>query len=167
MIPASALNQRYHYPNFPEFGEFGVDLSLVDADLLHVIQHLRTASGIPMTPSPTEGAWGRTSGSPGSRHYAVGRLSDAGDIFPKKGRVLDLWLAAQAFRHRLIGGIGLYADTRGPDGTPWPMIHLDLRPARLLWTSEVTHDRRVYYYQAAPEDFWRVVARVIDEVAQC
>ena len=164
MIPASHLTPHHHYPNFPEFGRFNIDLSLVEADLIHVLQHLRSETGIPVTPSPVPGAWGRLGGSPTSRHYAVGRLSDAGDMFPAKGQTLNFWLAAQAFRHRRIGGIGIYADTRGPDGTSWPMVHIDLRPERVLWASEVQGGRRVYYTQAEQSTaFWRVVGRILEQ----
>lgn len=163
MIPASKLQEKHHYPDFPEYREYGIDLSLVDAELIHVLQHLRTDSRIPITPSPARGAWGRLTGSTGSRHYAIDRLSDAGDIFPQRGHVLDLWTAAQAFRPRMIGGIGLYADTNGPDGQPWPMMHLDLRPERLMWASEKIDGLRKYYYQPINSSFWRVVERIIAE----
>ncbi len=169
MLAADRLDPRIDYPNFPEFERCGIDLGLVRAELILTLQHLRTCSGIPLTPSPVSGAWGRLEGSATSRHWAVGRLSDAGDIFPAKGRTLDCWLAAQGMGD--IGGIGLYVDTRGPDGTPWPMMHIDLRPGRLLWTSERRDAQRVYYYHTYPDghtyqaaqgpDFWRVVDRII------
>jgi len=161
-IPASTLSQPFHYPHFPEFAQYGIDLSLVDAELIHVIERLRTLTGIPITPSPVQGAWGRTSGSETSRHYAVGRLSDAGDIFPARGRVLDLWLAAQAIPE--IGGIGLYADTRGPDGQPWPMMHIDLRSYRVSWACDTVSGSRAYYYLPhQPRQFWAIVGRIIIE----
>lgn len=56
---------------------------------------LREASGLPLIPSPVHDGWARTSGSKGSRHYAVGRLSDAGDIFPARGRLMECGLRAQ------------------------------------------------------------------------
>ncbi len=146
------------YPNFPEFD--GMDLSRVDAGLILAIQKLRTASGVSMIPSPASGAWARLSGSKRSRHYARGRLSDAGDLFPARGRILDVWL--QAVQMPCFGGIGIYTDTNGPDGKPWPMIHLDLRENRVLWGRDTVEGEQTYEY--FPDGrFWRIVKKCIGE----
>ena len=131
---ASELDPATDYPSFPEFKKYGTPMDLIDADLILVLQRLRAMSGIPIIPSPDTEGWARTRGDHDSRHYAVDRLSDAGDIFPSRGRCLDLFLRAQQMQE--IGGIGIYSDTRGPDGNPWPMIHIDLRPyyrKRTIW----------------------------------
>jgi hypothetical protein len=111
---------------FPE----GV-LEHVDARLIQRLDEFRDRLGQPIYPSPLAAGWYRTTGSTGSRHYAVGRISDAGDIFPR-GNAVNAVLVA--LRQRCWGGIGIYFDTHGPDGTPWPMLHLDLRPGQqVLW----------------------------------
>lgn len=155
-MKASELKQN-DYPNFPEFKKWGIDLSDVDAALITTLQSIRTTYGIPITPSPLQEAWSRKKGSIKSRHYAVGRLSDAGDIFPQRERVLDLWLQIQQWGQ--IGGIGLYVDTKGIDGNPWPMMHIDLRPNRLLWTSDIVYGERKYYY-FKQDYFWEIVGRI-------
>ncbi len=132
---AAELKQSIHYPNFPEFEQFGIDLSLTEADLILALQKVRNLSGIPITPSPLQGAWSRTSGSETSRHYAVNRKSDAGDVFPRRGRGTEVWLTAQQVPE--INGFGLYLDKRGTDGKPWIMFHLDLRTRpRRFWVTD-------------------------------
>jgi len=157
-MKASELKQS-DYPNFPEFKKWGIDLSDIDAALITTLQSVRTTYGSPITPSPLQEGWSRMNGSKTSRHYAVGRLSDAGDIFPDRDRVLDLWLQIQ--QRGDIGGIGLYVDTNGVDGKPWPMIHIDLRLDRLLWTSDILRGKRKYHYFPS-EGFWDVVERIIE-----
>ena len=133
-MKASELNQDMDYPSFPEFKKYNIPLDRVDAALIIVLQRLRTVSGVPIYPSPLPDAWARMSGSATSRHYAVDRLSDAGDMFPERGRFMELFFRAQQMPE--IGGIGVYADTTGPDGKPWPMLHIDLRPVdrcRTIW----------------------------------
>ena len=151
-IPACTLKQS-DYLNFPELEE--IDLSRVDRKLILGIQALRTLSRIPMIPSPVEGAWSRVEGSVNSRHYAIDRLSDAGDLFPARDRLMDVWLYAVQMPE--LGGIGVYFDTDGIDGSPWPMIHLDLRPTRLLWACYELGGERIYEYFPAKE-FWNVIA---------
>ena len=151
-IPASTLSPA-NYPNFPELKT--IDLSKVDSELILKIQALRTLSRIPMIPSPVEGAWARLEGSIGSRHYAIDRLSDAGDLFPERDRLMDVWLYAVQMPE--FGGIGVYFDTDGVDGEPWPMIHLDLRPNRLLWACYQLGEERFYEYFPSNE-FWNVIA---------
>ena len=144
------------YHSFPEFAEYGIPLELVSAALITTLQHVRDKTGIPITPSPVHEGWARTSGSKTSRHYAVDRLSDAGDIFPARGRCLELW--ARLLETSNIGAVGLYSDTRGVDGAPWPMIHLDLRKTRqkVLWV----RDGDYYYLPQNQIDFWRVVSKI-------
>jgi len=155
-MKASELEpQTYH--SFPEFAEYGIPLELMNAALLITLQDIRNKIGIPIIPSPVHDGWARTDGSRTSRHYAVGRLSDAGDIFAAKGQCLELWIRLQAVQN--IGAVGLYIDTHGPDGSLWPMIHLDLRSARqkVLW---VRSGGEYFYLPQDQIDFWRVVSRV-------
>ena len=156
--PASTLTSA-DYPNFPELKK--IDLSKVDAALIHQLQFLRKRSGVPLIPSPAHGAWSRTWGSHGSRHYAVDRLSDAGDLFPERDRLMEVWLYAVQMQE--FGGIGLYFDTKGPDGKLWPMIHLDLRPGRLFWACHLDDGVRRYEYFPAGR-FWEVITEGLKEV---
>lgn len=113
-------------------------LEHLDPALIGQLDELRQRLGRPIYPSPLAGAWARFDGSTTSRHYAVGRLSDAGDIFPA-GDVREAWLIAQDLP---FGGIGIYFDTLYQN-RPWPMLHLDLRPNRVLW-ARVSRNRYIY-----------------------
>ena len=146
-------------PYFPEFEAFGIDLDRIDKRLIDALVDVRCLSGIPIIPSPVIAGWYRNSGSETSRHYAVGRLSDAGDIFPARGRTLDLWLTVLS--HSDINGIGLYTDTNGPDGRPWIMMHIDLRPGnRVLW---IRDEGKYYSINRNKKAFWDAFKKVIDK----
>ena len=157
-MKASELNPQTSYPDFPEFQRYSLPLDKLNAATLITLQTVRDRTGIPVIPSPLPDGWARTDGSKTSRHYAVGRLSDAGDIFPARGRCMELWARLQAVQN--IGAVGLYCDTRGPDGAPWPMIHFDLRNARnkLLWA----RDGDYFYLHKQPGRFWQIVQKIID-----
>lgn len=153
---ASELHKS-EYKDFPEFEKYGIPLQYIDAALISLLQQIRTRTGIPIIPSPVREGWVRFDGSKTSRHYASNRLSDAGDIFPQRERVTELWLRMQAVKR--IGAIGLYADTKGPDGKPWPMIHFDLRETKdkILWA----RDGNYYYLPQNREEFWRTLVKII------
>jgi len=155
---ASELIPHRDYPSFPEFERFGLPVHLVDAEVLRVLQRIRDISQIPIIPSPIRAGWARTNGATGSRHYAVGRLSDAGDIFPARGRCLECWLRAQEIP--ALGALGLYSDTRGVDGLPWTMLHFDLRDAkpRVFWIREAGE---YLYLNRDPVSFWRAFKYII------
>ncbi len=157
-MKASKLTYKQDYPDFPEFAEYGIPLNHIKADLITTLQSIRTETGIPIYPGPLKSEWARFDGSKTSRHYAVDRLSDAGDIFPVRSRVLELWVRLQAIPN--IGAIGLYADTDGPDGLPWPMVHFDLRNARqkVLWA----RDGEYFYLPQDRIEFWRIVAKITE-----
>ena len=104
------------------------ELALTSPGLLSALQSLRHACGIPIKPSPVKGGLARTDGSSTSRHYAVGRKSDAIDIFPKEKPLL-VWQQAV----RLFGGVGVYHDTKGPSGYSDVMLHVDMRPSTVWW----------------------------------
>ncbi len=157
-MKASLLNQQKDYPNFPEFQRFGIDLSRTHADVLRILQRVRRRSGIPITPSPLQGAWSRLGGSNTSRHYAKNRLADAGDVFPQQGRALALWSILQEYSE--INGLGLYSDKNGPRGTPQVMVHFDLRPGhRVHWIT----DRSGNYWSLLnnPIPYWRTFNEII------
>lgn len=129
---------RVKYFN-PKTDKFPEDPNLYsDPNLIYALDLLREAYGYPIYPSPVKGALARLDGSSTSRHYAVGRKSDAIDIFPTKDKDKELYLAALS--SNLFGGLGLYLDTRGLDGLPLPMLHVDLRPLNnnkmMLWVRD-------------------------------
>lgn len=117
---------RYFTKNeFPE----GV-LKHLEAEFILSLEGYRDRLGDVILPSPIKSAWYRTKGSMTSRHYAVDRLSDAGDIFPQCDIRKALMVAMAC---KWWGGIGVYLDTTGPSGRPEPMLHLDMRLERKLW----------------------------------
>jgi hypothetical protein len=80
--------------------------------------------GKPIWPSPKTGALARFEDKDAdSRHYAVGRRSDAVDVFAKDPASAFLL----ALTCGLWGAVGFYTDTSF-DGGPWAMLHLDCRP---------------------------------------
>lgn len=103
---------------------------LVNYSLLYALDGLREKYGRPIHPSPLAAGWYRfNKSSATSRHFAVDRFSDAGDVFPE-GHILDLLELAKAMP--VFGGIGIYVDTKFRNKA-WPMMHLDMRPYRRLW----------------------------------
>lgn len=152
MRPASELDQRQDYPSFPEFKQFGIPLDRVGARLVLAIQRFRDVSGIALIPSPVIAGWARNTGSANSQHWALGRLSTAGDLFPARGKALSAWLNAIGMPE--FGGVGIYNDTNGPDGRPWVMIHVDLRPESVWWIRDTG---RYLYHSTAPDAFWAAI----------
>jgi hypothetical protein len=95
-----------------------------EPQLIETLDAFREIVGKPIYPSREKGALARFEGTnPDSRHYAVGRKSDAIDVFVE-GDIRDNWM--KAFCSKLWGGIGIYFDTHYK-GHSWPMLHLDLR----------------------------------------
>lgn len=94
------------------------------SQLIYAIDQIRDWYGHRVFPSPHPGALARFDGSPESRHYAVGRLSDANDLFPD-GDPREFFLLTLS--SDLFGGIGIYWDTYY-EGEHKYMFHLDKRP---------------------------------------
>jgi len=92
--------------------------------LLYALSDLKVLLNERIFPSPASGALARLGGSTTSQHYAVNRKSTACDIFcesiPKKA--YETILKVELFK-----GVGIYLDTKGPDGHPWVMFHVDIR----------------------------------------
>ncbi|MCV6589688.1 MAG: hypothetical protein OIF57_11730 [Marinobacterium sp.] len=127
-------------------------LDHVEGALIMALDDFRALLGQPIVPSPVPGGWCRNDGSTTSRHYAVERLSDAGDIFPQ----CDIRTALlHALGCEWFGGIGVYLDTTGPSGKPEAMLHLDMRPERVLWLRY--EGRYIYPLRSAGEmaAFWQ------------
>jgi len=154
-MKASELDEK-QYPNFPELIDFNIPLNFIDAEVVLKLQELREMFGFPILPSPIEEGWARKNGSKDSQHYAVDRLSTAGDIFPERGYIIDCWLTAQQIPE--IMGLGLYLDTNGIDGNFWPMMHFDLRKTskRVFWIRE----NGKYYY--LKNHFWHYFNKLVN-----
>jgi len=139
-------------------GEWPGDvLAHIDADLVLALNEYRDQLGCAVVPSPVVGGWYRTDGSVTSRHYAVDRLSDAGDVFPQCD-IREALLVALGCDWW--GGIGVYLDTTGPSGKPEPMLHLDQRPERVIW---LRHEGRYIYPMSSPgamAEFWKLLSEV-------
>lgn len=114
---------------------------------------LRELSGVPMWPSSLFDAHVRGEGN--SRHSTkLGtRLSDATDLHVSTiARMLTVWEAA----HRIdaIGGIGMYFNTNTP------MVHIDMRPDRLVWLC--TQDGEYVYRCNDIVKFYKVLAEELN-----
>jgi len=164
-LSAASLSRKLDYPDFPEFAQYGIEMSFLSKSLIYTLQSIRSSSQIPIIPSPVEGGWYRHDGNEDSRHYVgpkecIVRLSDAGDVFAARGRVLECWLRFQ--ESKSVRGLGVYSDTNGPDGKLWPMIHFDLRPSssRLFWARENRED--YHYLHSDPGNFFRVIGKIIE-----
>ncbi len=140
--PASRLDWN-SIDNFSESEFAHTDLDKIDADLITEIQTFRTLLGHMLLPSPNKNGWARESGSHSSRHYAINRLCDAGDLFPKC-HIAEAFLAALRCN---FGGIGIYLDTTY-HGKSLPMLHVDLRPMsrQVMWLRETIDGEEVYTY---------------------
>ena len=126
----------------------------VQPELIYRLQTLRERLGAAIFPSPAGGALARFGGSVTSRHYAVGRLSDAVDVFPADGWAARAWLHAVA----LFGGVGLYLDTHF-GGQQRPMLHVDLRPEPAWWV----RDAGAYHYaHSSPSAMRRLLSALVN-----
>lgn len=130
--------------------------------LIHRLQDLRSTLGRAIHPSPVSGAMARDYGSKTSQHYIGNfknptRLSTAIDIFPE-GRPIDCYTTLVSMIG--INGIGVYLGTRGVDGLPWVMFHIDIRKVAdgierpLIWIADKAN--RYYYPQKAPQ-YWSML----------
>jgi hypothetical protein len=150
---ASDLYPR-EYKNFQEIPEEA--LHHMDGDFLRKLQGFRSTTGIPLIVSPSPGAIFRTDHkSETSRHYAVGRLADAIDVFPRQGEGMRVFLYAIQFPS--FGGVGVYTDTQLND-KPRMMVHLDARPikygSKAVW---VRHNG--VYHGHTSASFWSILSK--------
>lgn len=124
--------------------EFPDTVEHCDPDLILKLQDFRERHGRPIHPSRHPKGWGRTKPKyQASQHYADPDeyiLGRAMDVFPEGNVLQALTLALELD----FGGIGIYFDTRISDLQPGPMLHLDLRPQRVLWCRV----NGKYYYPA-------------------
>lgn len=161
--PASDLDWNA-IDNFSESEFAGVDLARLNESVIVNIANFRARLGKSVYPSPVGGAFVRTEGSFKSRHYAVNRLSDAGDWFPR-GHIANAFITAIAAGY---GGIGLYLDTQY-QGVPWPMIHLDNRKGQVFWICEKIDGENVYttFYPHRDPKVLCTILKKLSEVTVC
>ena len=141
-LPASDLDWS-KIENFSESEFSHTDLTLISKALILELQVFQELLGHSVFPSPNKNGWARESGSRTSRHYAIGRLCDAGDVFPEC-HIAEAFLAAVRCN---FGGIGIYLDTKYQD-EPKPMLHLDKRPmsSQVMWLRETIDGKEKYIY---------------------
>lgn len=105
--------------------EFVDDVNLAESKLIMSLDEFREYIDSPIHPSPVKGSLVRLDPeSSYSRHYAVGRLSDAVDVFCDADPAV-VW--HKAVSCGLWGGIGIYFDTTFQNKEHF-MFHLDCRP---------------------------------------
>lgn len=102
-------------------------LDKLDAAIIQKLDAFRAELGCIVRPTPLKEGFVREDGSKTSRHYAVGRLSDAVDVFPS----CDAFYALVTAIRCGFTGIGIYFDTHYK-GQPRFMLHLDTRPDQLI-----------------------------------
>lgn len=119
-----------------------------DPILIHNLGVIRRYTNEKMLPSPVFGALARFKGSDTSQHF-VGpkdnliRKSTASDVFCEGSPFANYSVILAS---GLFNGIGVYLDTKGPDGKPWVMFHLDIRKhgfndlTPLIWIVEKVFD---------------------------
>ena len=124
---------KYFHPSIDFFPE-NPDIH-ADEKLIKNLDKFRSILGRSISPSPVPGALARFDGSSTSRHYAVGRKSDAIDIFCNADASMTF---IKAISCGLWGGVGVYLDTQY-NGKQHVMFHLDCRPVKdlpLIWFRE-------------------------------
>lgn len=134
---------RFEPTEFPENPEEHADIFYI-----RQLNEFAIALKSAVFPSPVSGALARFYGSSKSRHYAVGRQSDACDVFCNCPISKAFFTALQFFT-----GVGVYFDTRYMGGE-WPMLHTDLRDRELMWYRE----DGVYFYPHTSKTFYNDLA---------
>lgn len=131
------------------------EVQYISHDLIARLDVLRGQVG-GIHPSRAKGAWARFDGSKTSGHYAVDRLSTAGDIFTQASARVAVFKAIECG----FGGIGIYEGTRNNRGEPQTMLHVDLRDNLTLWARDANGE---YWYPQRGGDherkFFEVLAR--------
>jgi hypothetical protein len=126
------------------------EIDLTEPRLFKTLDGFRVDLGYPIYPSPVKGALAREYGSKTSRHYAIGRLSTAVDIFPDCSVYHAFIIATQYF-----GGVGVYFDTHFK-GRKWIMLHVDLRQTKTHWY----RDDHIYHTLNTEKDYNKLFKRL-------
>jgi hypothetical protein len=131
--------------------EFPEDLKFASHQLLKNLDNLRDFVGHPIYPSPVSGALARFDGSKTSRHYAVGRKSDAIDIFIDADPFESYIKILQS---RLFNRVGVYFDTHYKN-KKWVMFHIDLKKQYLFWY----RDNSKYHYSTEKNFYGNLLSK--------
>jgi len=137
--------QRNEFPEDPE--------QYAQPMFIYALDKFAISLGASVFPSPVTGALARLDGSVKSRHYAINRQSDACDLFCNC-QIFKAWSTALGF----FNGVGVYFDTKFRGG-PWPMIHVDQRPTKLVWYRE----KGVYHYPGDDMSFYEALGRKLSQ----
>ena len=126
----------------------------MEPEVFHELFKLRRECGQAITPSPLLGAHVRAAAS-SSRHSTHGgtRKSDATDFFLRDWKAL--W---PTYLHALrlgFGGIGVYLDKQ-MGGVNRPMMHVDMRPERVLWVT--TKQGEYVTYNRDPNRYLQILS---------
>jgi len=154
-----------------EFSEDPNEFS--DPKIIYLLQEARNKYQKRIFPSPVKGALARFGGSVTSQHYVgpspenITRYSTALDIFPE-GTPFEFYTVLLSIPG--IGGIGVYLDTKGSDGKPWVMFHMDLRDISIerkvpliwicikTWDVKTKEEKNVYRYVQSEPAFWKLLS---------
>jgi hypothetical protein len=123
----------------------------------------RAITNVSWYPSKTSGALARFDGSKTSRHYAVGRLSDAMDFFPARNADLR-WFLYQLIGCGLFGGIGVYFDKTGYSFSSDIMFHVDCRRPAMGFPLVWFRDDKKYNYVINNQSLKNLCERLCDVV---
>ena len=149
-----------------ESNEFSEDPDkYADHELIYALSDIRQFTQRKLRPSKASGALARFEGSITSQHYvgSMGypeRKSTASDIFCEG---IPFSTYSSIIASRLFKGVGVYLDTYGPDGLPWVMFHVDIRPrgfnqnSPLIWIVEKSEGKNVYKYPQAEPQYWSLL----------
>lgn len=169
-MKASELNWSDEInPNLAPHEWPGDVLDYMDARIIRVMSDIRSMAGVPMFPSPLQGAHvrhrARRPGN-GDRHATDNgkRLADGTDFFV---RWEDAPAVVEAIRqHRGIQCFGLY-NRMSFKGTPgdFCMIHVDLRDQPISWVGNGRSPIEYVYDVVEPDRFKRLMSEALDRVA--
>lgn len=153
MMKASELT-KFH-PRFTKNDWPKGVLNFLDADVLtKAVFPLRDLSNVPMWPSSLFDAHIRHEGN--SMHSTKGktRYALATDMHVSTiANMLKAMYSAEQIPE--IGGIGIYFDTNTP------LIHVDLRPQRLVWVR--TSEGEYVYRENDPKVFYQTLAQELEK----
>lgn len=128
------MDPRVNWDRLPNFSpdEFPPgEIEFVSPIFLYTLQRVRDIYDAPIHPSTALGSFARFDiTAQDSRHYAVDRMADAGDIFPDGSIHRFFVLALQHFK-----GVGVYFDTHRK-GRHAVMFHVDQRQKPAFWFRE-------------------------------
>lgn len=136
--------------------------------LIYALSKTRKSTQKVMLPSPVGGALARF--KVGNSQHDVGsyknptRLSTACDVF-MQGIPFENFVNILSLK--VFNAIGIYLDTYGPDGKPWVMFHLDIRPPKLnsdspliwisykIWSGKTVKSE--YRYPQNQSECWKLL----------